>query len=99
VKPNSAARTASDCRNRHIVNTSAVPPAFGDAVVDQHLRPIAVKAGANVKALQRRLGHALAAITLDVDADLFDDDLDAVGGSLDALRRDSLVAPMRPETL
>jgi len=58
---------------------------------------LAVKAGANVKALQRMLGHASAAITLDIYADLFDDDLDAVGGSLDALRRDSLVAPLRPE--
>ena len=58
---------------------------------------LAVKAGANVKALQRMLGHASAAITLDVYTDLFDDDLDAVGGSLDALRRDSLVAPVRPE--
>ncbi len=60
---------------------------------------LAVKAGANVKALQRMLGHASAAITLDVYADLFDHDLDAVGGSPDALRRHSLVAPMRPETL
>ncbi len=58
---------------------------------------LAVRAGANVKALQRMLGHASAAITLDIYADLFDDDLDAVGGSLDALRRNSLVAPMRPE--
>jgi integrase len=57
---------------------------------------LAVRAGANVKALQRMLGHASAAITLDIYADLFDDDLDAVGGSLDALRRNSLVAPMRP---
>jgi integrase len=57
---------------------------------------LAVKAGANIKALQRMLGHASAAITLDIYADLFDDDLDAVGGSLHALRRDSLVA-MRPE--
>ena len=35
-----------------------------------------VKAGANVKAVQRQLGHASAAMTLDVYADLFDDDLD-----------------------
>jgi integrase len=56
---------------------------------------LAVRAGANVKALQRMLGHASAAITLDIYADLFDDDLDAVGGSRDALRRNSPVAPMR----
>lgn len=35
-----------------------------------------VRAGANVKAVQRQLGHKSAAMTLDVYADLFDDDLD-----------------------
>ncbi|MBI0063992.1 tyrosine-type recombinase/integrase [Bifidobacterium sp. W8117] len=39
-----------------------------------------VKSGANVKAIQRRLEHTLAAMTLDAYADLFDDDLDSVGG-------------------
>ena len=39
---------------------------------------------ANVKAVQRMLGHASAAMTLDVYADLFDDDLDAVADALDA---------------
>ncbi len=43
----------------------------------------AVSAGANVKALQRMLGHAKASMTLDVYADLFDDDLDGVADSLD----------------
>lgn len=44
---------------------------------------LAVSAGANVKAVQRMLGHASAAMTLDVYADLFDDDLDAVATALD----------------
>ena len=39
---------------------------------------IAVSAGANVKALQRMLGHKSAAMTLDRYADLFDTDLDEV---------------------
>lgn len=39
---------------------------------------LAISAGANVKAVQRMLGHASAAMTLDTYADLFDDDLDAV---------------------
>ena len=39
---------------------------------------LAVSAGANVKAVQRMLGHASAAMTLDVYADLFDSDLDSV---------------------
>lgn len=45
---------------------------------------LAVSAGANVKSVQRMLGHASAAMTLDVYADLFDDDLDAVANALDA---------------
>ena len=39
---------------------------------------IAVSSGANVKALQRMLGHKSAAMTLDTYADLFDSDLDMV---------------------
>lgn len=45
---------------------------------------IAVHCGANVKALQRMLGHASAAMTLDVYADLFDGDLDDVAALIDA---------------
>ena len=44
---------------------------------------LAVSAGANVKAVQRMLGHASASMTLDVYADLFDDDLEAVATALD----------------
>jgi integrase len=44
---------------------------------------LAVSAGANVKAVQRMLGHAKASMTLDVYADLFDDDLDVVADQLD----------------
>ena len=44
---------------------------------------LAVQAGANVKALQRMLGHAKASMTLDVYADLFDEDLDGVADRLD----------------
>ncbi|GAP56281.1 putative prophage phiRv2 integrase [Arthrobacter sp. Hiyo6] len=43
----------------------------------------AVSVGANVKAVQKMLGHASAAMTLDVYADLFDGDLDSVSGALD----------------
>jgi integrase len=44
---------------------------------------LAISAGANVKAVQRMLGHASAAVTLDVYSDLFDTDLDAVSSALD----------------
>ena len=40
-------------------------------------------AGANVKAVQQMLGHASAAMTLDVYAGLFADDLDTVADRLD----------------
>jgi integrase len=47
---------------------------------------LAISAGANVKALQRMLGHESAAITLDRYADLFDDDLESVAVKLAAAR-------------
>ena len=43
---------------------------------------LAVSAGASVLAVSRMLGHASAAMTLDVYADLFDADLDAVAERL-----------------
>ncbi|WP_226531353.1 tyrosine-type recombinase/integrase [Microbacterium paraoxydans] len=53
---------------------------------------LAISAGANVKAVQRMLGHKSAAMTLDVYADLFDDDLEAVSDALDQARTSSSVA-------
>lgn len=44
---------------------------------------LAVSAGANVKALQRMLGHANASMTLDQYADLFDEDLDLLAERLE----------------
>ncbi len=57
---------------------------------------LAISAGANVKAVQRMLGHAKASMTLDVYADLFDTDLDAVAVELDAaIRAISCAIPAR----
>lgn len=66
--------------------------AIGEAGLTPHeLRhtaaSLAVSAGANVKAVQRMLGHASAALTLDRQADLFDDDLDAVAERIDTVAR------------
>lgn len=47
---------------------------------------LAVSAGANVKALQRMLGHTSAAMTLDRYSDLYDEDLDVVSEALDSVR-------------
>ena len=55
---------------------------------------LAISSGANVKAVQRMLGHASAAMTLDTYADLFDDDLDAVSGALDELRARKVVGDL-----
>jgi integrase len=55
---------------------------------------LAVSAGANVKSVQRMLGHASAAMTLDVYADLFDDDLDAVAIALNDGAANSVVVKM-----
>lgn len=41
-----------------------------------------VSSGANIKAIQRQLGHASAAMTLDVYAELFDEDLQGLGRRL-----------------
>lgn len=54
---------------------------------------LAVSAGANVKSVQRMLGHASASMTLDVYSGLFDDDLDGVADRLDAARA---LAPVSP---
>ncbi|MEJ6019164.1 tyrosine-type recombinase/integrase [Corynebacterium sp. H113] len=49
-----------------------------------------VSSGASVKVVQRQLGHASAAMTLDVYADLFDGDLDEVADSMDVKIRDAV---------
>ena len=45
---------------------------------------LAVQSGANVKVVQQMLGHTSAAMTLDVYADLFDEDLDILAERLDS---------------
>ncbi|MGZ5370046.1 MAG: site-specific integrase, partial [Aeromicrobium sp.] len=45
---------------------------------------LAISAGANVKAVQRMLGHKSAAMTLDTYSGLFEDDMDAVAQALNA---------------
>ncbi|MEC5151404.1 tyrosine-type recombinase/integrase [Cryobacterium sp. GrIS_2_6] len=62
---------------------------------------LAISAGANVKAVQKMLGHASAAMTLDTYADLFDDDLDAVGIALNQAKKVSDVGKpwANPESL
>ena len=51
---------------------------------------LAVSAGANVKSVQRMLGHSSASLTLDVYADLFEPDLGDVAGALSRMRQSTL---------
>jgi site-specific recombinase XerD len=44
---------------------------------------LAIHAGANPKVVQRMLGHASVAMALDIFADLWESDLDAVAGQLE----------------
>lgn len=44
-----------------------------------------MNAGGNVKSVQRMLGHASAAMTLDRYADLFDDGLDRLLDQIDGV--------------
>ena len=50
---------------------------------DTPQRPLAIASGASVKHVQRMLGHKDAAMTLNVYASLFEDDLDDVSNRLD----------------
>jgi hypothetical protein len=56
--------------------SNCAPSYFGAAA------SLAISAGANPKVVQRMLGHASAAMTLDVYADLFDSDLSSVAESV-----------------
>ena len=85
---------ASDCaqaagRNKHgqlwLASTGTGPSA-----VTHRERADPSFAGANVKAIQKLLGHASAAMTLDIYASLFSDDLDRVAERLDAAHRDQI---------
>jgi len=58
---------------------------------------LAVSAGANVKVVQRMLGHKSAAMTLDVYADLFADDLDDVARRLDVRFREQALRNGLPD--
>ncbi|MDO0975979.1 site-specific integrase [Mycolicibacterium frederiksbergense] len=63
--------------------TTAVFPRITAHDLRHTAASLSIASGANVKVVQRMLGHKSAAMTLDVYADLFDDDLTAVADRLD----------------
>lgn len=90
----SPSRTGGSVQNRWWAN------ALEEASIE-YLRPhdlrhtaasLAVQSGANVKVVQRMLGHASATLTLDVYSDLFDGDLGSVAEALDRARAEALAA-------
>ena len=58
-----------------------------------------VQSGANVKTVQRQLGHKSAAMTLDVYADLFDEDLDDLSERMGGLLFSRDVGKMWAQTV
>ena len=87
-----ASRTVLRLRNwRRAVFDPAVRTAGLSDVTPHDLRhtaaSLAVASGATVKIVQRMLGHASAAMTLDVHSGLFDDDLTALADRMDAAAR------------
>ncbi|WP_207782380.1 tyrosine-type recombinase/integrase [Phytoactinopolyspora limicola] len=74
--------------NRAVAESRA-PHGFHPHELRHTSASLAGSAGANVKALQRMLGHAKASMTLDVYADLFDEDLEALAERLDSIARRS----------
>jgi integrase len=58
---------------------------------------LAIASGASVKHVQPTLGHKDAAMTLNVYASLFEDDLDDVSDRLDAALLEAAAASVRPE--
>lgn len=71
------------------VKSSGVPPLTAHDL--RHTAAsIAISSGANVKSVQRMLGHKTAAMTLDTYADLFDSDLDSVAMDVERRIRETL---------
>lgn len=77
--------------------SAAVDGAVADGEIPERITPhdlrhvaagLLVSAGANVKVVQKQLGHASASMTLDVYASLFDGDLDEVADMLEAMHMD-----------
>ena len=61
-----------------------IPPGLRIHDLRHTAASVAISAGANVKALQRMLGHESATMTLDVYASLMDDDLRDLGTSINS---------------
>ena len=59
-------------------------------MIDFTCASLAIRSGANIKVVQKLLGHKSAVLTLDRYGHLFPDDLDAVAAAFDAATADAL---------
>ena len=78
---------ASNVRRRWWVkalDAAGLPPGFKLHELRHTAASLAIRSGANVKALQNMLGHASAGLTLDRYGHLYDSDVDAVGHAINA---------------
>lgn len=99
TSPNGQPLRNSNWRNR------VWRPACEESGMPEGLRPhdlrhtaasLLVSAGANVKAVQRHLGHATATQTLDRYTHLFTEDLEAVAERLEEVWRSQIASSARP---
>ena len=78
---------ASNVRRRWwaaALTDAELPPDFKIHELRHTAASLAIRSGANVKALQNMLGHASAGLTLDRYGHLWPSDIDAVGHTIDA---------------
>ena len=68
------------------VSIGLVPPRLRVHDLRHTAAALSIRSGANVKAVQRQLGHKSATMTLHRYGHLFPDELDALGAALDGLR-------------
>jgi integrase len=85
-------------RNRSRLSDPTMPAKLTLHDLRHTAASLAISAGANAKVVQRMLGHASAAMTLDTYADLFDDDLDSAALALDLARTKARAAQMHART-
>lgn len=85
IRENGWASSRSDGWLRVALRRAGIPGRLTIHDLRHTAASLMVGSGANVKAVQRQLGHASAAMTLDVYADLFDDDLDALAERMGTL--------------
>jgi integrase len=86
-------------RAQELATTGAATTPVFPTITPHDLRhtaaSLAVSSGANIKAVQRMLGHAKASMKLDVYADLFDEDLDVVADRLDTAIKSASAGSLR----